>query len=219
MIMSRTRVVVADDDLLVREGIARLLKRSRFELSGVAGDASELMQLVRREAPDIVVLDIRMPPSYSTEGFEAAHAIRGQFPEIGIMLLSAHAEVNRAVDLLAEGERVGYLLKTRVTNATAFLEDLQRVADGGSVIDPTLVKELVSSGNVDDPLRALTAREREVLGHMAEGRSNAGIARVLWVTEGTVKKHVRSILAKLPLPDTGDDHRRVLAVITFLEAQ
>ncbi|HTX09717.1 MAG TPA: response regulator transcription factor [Solirubrobacteraceae bacterium] len=217
--MSRTRVVVADDDLLVREGIARLLKSSRFELSGVAGDASELMQLVRREAPDIVVLDIRMPPSYSTEGLEAAHAIRGQFPEIGILLLSAHAEVNRAVDLLAEGERVGYLLKTRVTNATAFLEDLQRVADGGSVIDPTLVRELVSSGNVDDPLGALTAREREVLGHMAEGRSNAGIARVLWVTEGTVKKHVRSILAKLPLPDTEDDHRRVLAVITFLEAQ
>jgi len=217
--MCRTRVVVADDDLLVREGIARLLKSSRFELSGVAGDASELMQLVRRETPDIVVLDIRMPPSYSTEGLEAAHAIRGQFPEIGILLLSAHAEVNRAVDLLAEGERVGYLLKTRVTNATAFLEDLQRVADGGSVIDPTLVRELLSSGNVDDPLGALTAREREVLGHMAEGRSNAGIARVLWVTEGTVKKHVRSILAKLPLPDTGDDHRRVLAVITFLEAQ
>jgi DNA-binding NarL/FixJ family response regulator len=219
MIMSKTRVVVADDDLLLREGIARLLKGSQFELSGLAGDASELMQLVRRIEPDLVVLDIRMPPSYSTEGLEAAHAIRGQFPEIGILLLSAHAEVNRAVDLLAEGERVGYLLKTRVTNATAFLEDLQRVADGGSVIDPTLVRELVSSGNVDDPLGALTAREREVLGHMAEGRSNAGIARVLWVTEGTVKKHVRSILAKLPLPDTEDDHRRVLAVITFLEAQ
>jgi serine/threonine-protein kinase PknK len=219
MIMSRTRVVVADDDLLVREGIARLLKRSQFELSGLAGDASELMQLVSCDAPDIVVLDIRMPPSYSTEGLEAAHTIRGQFPEIGILLLSAHAEVNRAVDLLAEGERVGYLLKTRVTNATAFLDDLQRVADGGSVIDPTLVRELVSSGKVDDPLGTLTAREREVLGHMAEGRSNAGIARVLWVTEGTVKKHVRSILAKLPLPETADDHRRVLAVITFLEAQ
>jgi DNA-binding NarL/FixJ family response regulator len=219
MIMSRTRVVVADDDLLLREGIARLLKGSQFELSGLAGDASELMQLVRRIEPDLVVLDIRMPPSYSTEGLEAAHAIRGQFPDIGILLLSAHAEVNRAVDLLAEGERVGYLLKTRVTNATAFLEDLQRVADGGSVIDPTLVRELVSSGKVHDPLGTLTPREREVLGHMAEGRSNAGIARVLWVTEGTVKKHVRSILAKLPLPDTGDDHRRVLAVITFLEAQ
>jgi DNA-binding NarL/FixJ family response regulator len=219
MIMSRTRVVVADDDLLLREGIARLLKGSQFELSGLAGDASELMQLVRRDAPDLVVLDIRMPPSYSTEGLEAAHAIRCQFPQIGILLLSAHAEVKRAVDLLAEGERVGYLLKTRVTNATAFREDLQRVADGGSVIDPTLVKELVSSGKVDDPLGTLTAREREVLGHMAEGRSNAGIARVLWVTEGTVKKHVRSILAKLPLPETDNDHRRVLAVITFLEAR
>jgi DNA-binding NarL/FixJ family response regulator len=216
--MNRTRVVIADDDLLLREGIARLLERSPFELAGLAGDASELMQLVRRRPPDLVVLDIRMPPSYSNEGLEAAHAIRSEFPEIGILLLSAHAEINRAVDLLAWGERVGYLLKSRVTNAAAFLDDLRRVADGGSVIDPMLVKELVSSGRFEDPLATLTPREREVLQHMAEGRSNVGIARSLLVTEGTVHKHVRSILAKLPLPHTQDDHRRVLAVITFLES-
>jgi DNA-binding NarL/FixJ family response regulator len=215
----RTRVVIADDDLLLREGVARLLEGSPFELVGAAGDAVELMGLVREHAPELVILDIRMPPSHTTEGLDAAQAIRSEFPEIGILLLSAHVEVNRAIDLLAEGQRAGYLLKSRVTEPAGFLEDLQRIADGGSVIDPALVRELVAARRVQDPLGELTPREREVLALMAEGRSNAGIAHRLVVTEGTVEKHVRSVLGKLPLPDTGDDHRRVLAVITFLEAQ
>jgi DNA-binding NarL/FixJ family response regulator len=213
-----TRVVIADDDLLLREGIARLLEHSAFDVAGLAGDAVELMRLVRERNPGLVVLDIRMPPSFATEGLDAARAIRAEFPEIGILVLSAHVEVDLAIDLLAEGNGVGYLMKNRVTEADAFLENLQRIADGGSVIDPALVKELVASNRVGHPLNELTPREREVLGLMAEGRSNAGIAGRLWVTEGTVEKHVRSILAKLPLPDTADDHRRVLAVITYLEA-
>jgi DNA-binding NarL/FixJ family response regulator len=213
-----TRVVIADDDLLLREGIARLLEHSAFEVVGLAGDAVELMRLVREQNPGLVVLDIRMPPSFATEGLDAARAIRAEFPEIGILVLSAHVEADLAIDLLAEGNGVGYVLKNRVTEADAFLENLQRIADGGSVIDPALVKELVASNRVGHPLNELTPREREVLGLMAEGRSNAGIAGRLWVTEGTVEKHVRSILAKLPLPNTADDHRRVLAVITYLEA-
>jgi len=212
-------VVIADDDLLVREGIARLLEPSRFEVVGLARDVTELMQLVHEHAPELVVVDIRMPPSHTTEGLEAAQRIRTEFPEIGILVLSAHVEVHRAVDLLSEGRKVGYLLKSRVTEVGDFLEALDRIAAGGSVIDPGLVKELVAARRVHDPLGDLTPREREVLQLMAEGRSNAGIARRLWVSEGTVHKHVRSILSKLPLSDTDDDHRRVLAVITFLQAQ
>jgi DNA-binding NarL/FixJ family response regulator len=218
-VMGDLRVVIADDDLLLREGIARLLDPSRFEVVGVAGDATELMRLVHEHLPGLVVLDIRMPPSHTTEGLVAAQAIRAQFPEIGILVLSAHVEVHRALDLLSEGRGIGYLLKSRVTDVSDFLETLERVADGGSVIDPGLVKELVAARRVEDPLRELTPREREVLQLMAEGRSNAGIARKLWVSEGTVHKHVRSILSKLPLPETADDHRRVLAVITFLGFQ
>jgi DNA-binding NarL/FixJ family response regulator len=214
-----TRVIIADDDVLLREGIARLLEPSRFEVVGLAGDATELMRLVRDTVPDLVVLDVRMPPSHTTEGLDAAQAIRAEFPEIGILVLSAHVEVHRAVDLLSEGRRIGYLLKSRVTDVGEFLEALERIADGGSVIDPGLVKELVVARRVQDPLRELTPRERQVLELMAEGRSNAGIARQLWVSEGTVHKHVRSILSKLPLSETADDHRRVLAVITFLQAQ
>jgi DNA-binding NarL/FixJ family response regulator len=213
------RVAIADDDVLLREGIASLLERSRYDVVGLAGDVSELMGLVRAQRPDLVVLDIRMPPSHTTEGLDAAQTIRREFPEIGILVLSAHVEVDRAVGLLSEGHSVGYLLKSRVTEVRDFLETLERIAGGGSVIDPSLVKELVAARRVDDPLRDLTPREREVLQLMAEGRSNAGIARQLWVTEGTVHKHVRSILSKLPLSETADDHRRVLAVITFLEAQ
>ena len=212
-------MVIADDDLLVREGIARLLEPSRFEVVGLARDVTELMQLVHEHAPELVVVDIRMPPSHTTEGLEAAQRIRTEFPEIGILVLSAHVEVHRAVDLLSEGRKVGYLLKSRVTEVGDFLEALDRIAAGGSVIDPGLVKELVAARRVHDPLGDLTPREREVLQLMAEGRSNAGIARRLWVSEGTVHKHVRSILSKLPLSDTDDDHRRVLAVITFLQAQ
>jgi DNA-binding NarL/FixJ family response regulator len=213
------RVIVADDDVLLREGIARLLEPSRFDVVGLAGDVTELMGLVREHLPELVVVDIRMPPSHTTEGLDAAQAIRAEFPRIGILVLSAHVEVHRAMDLLSEGRRVGYLLKSRVTEVGDFLETLERIADGGSVIDPGLVKELVAARRVEDPLRELTPREREVLQLMAEGRSNAGIARQLWVTEGTVHKHVRSILSKLPLSETADDHRRVLAVITFLQAQ
>jgi DNA-binding NarL/FixJ family response regulator len=214
-----TRVIVADDDVLLREGIARLLESSRFEVVGLAGDVTELMALVREHLPELVVLDIRMPPSHTTEGLDAAQAIRAKYPAICILVLSAHVEVHRAVGLLSEGRGVGYLLKSRVTQVDDFLETLERVADGGSVIDPGLVQELVAARRVQDPLRDLTPREREVLQLMAEGRSNAGIARQLWVSEGTVHKHVRSILSKLPLSETADDHRRVLAVITFLQAQ
>jgi DNA-binding NarL/FixJ family response regulator len=217
--MGTIRVVIADDDLLVREGIARMLDRAPFEVVGVAGEASELMGLVREHVPELVVADIRMPPSHTTEGLDAARAIRSEFPQIGILVLSAHVEVHRAVDLLAEGEGVGYLLKSRVTEVADFLDTLERIAGGGSVIDPGLVKELVSARRSQDRLSDLTPREHEVLGLMAEGRSNAGIARLLVVTEATVEKHVHSILAKLRLSETQDDHRRVLAVIAFLGAQ
>jgi serine/threonine-protein kinase PknK len=165
------------------------------------------------------VVDIRMPPTHSTEGLEAARAIREEFPEIGILVLSAHAEVEHAMELLAGGERIGYLLKSRVTDVDEFVETVERVARGGSVIDPALVQELVAAQRPDDRLAELTTREREVLALMAEGRSNAGIASVLWVTEGTVEKHIHSILAKLGLRDAGEVHRRVLAVITFLDSR
>ena len=211
--------MIADDDLLLREGIAKLLEPSPFDVVGLAGDVTELMQLVREHVPELVVLDIRMPPSHTTEGLDAAKAIRADFPEIGILVLSAHVEVHRAIDLLAEGRRVGYLLKTRVTQVGDFLETLERIAGGASVIDPALVQELVAARRIHDPLGDLTPREHEVLQLMAEGRSNAGIARRLWVSEGTVQKHVHSILGKLPISETVDDHRRVLAVVTFLEAQ
>jgi DNA-binding NarL/FixJ family response regulator len=218
-VMENIRVVIADDDVLLREGIASLLGRSPFEVAGLAGDAAQLLRLVRTRAPDLVVLDIRMPPTHTTEGLEAAQAIRAEFPQVAILVLSAHVEVHRAMDLLAEGDRVGYLLKSRVTEVDDFRETVERIAAGGCIIDPALVRELVAAQRVEDPLAALTAREREVLQLMAEGRSNAGIAKLLWVTEGTVEKHVRSILAKLALPETSEDHRRVLAVIRYLEAQ
>jgi serine/threonine-protein kinase PknK len=160
-----------------------------------------------------------MPPTHTSEGLEAARQIRQELPETAILVLSAHAEVEHAMELLASGRRIGYLLKSRVTDVAEFLDTLQRVARGGSVVDPALVQELVAARRRDDPLAVLSAREREVLALMAEGRSNAGIARRLWVTEGTVEKHVRAILTKLSLAETDDDHRRVLAVLTFLEAR
>ena len=217
--MPPTRVAVADDDVLLREGIASLLERSGFEVVGQAGDASELLELVRAQEPELVIVDIRMPPNHETEGLDAARVIRAERPHTGIVVLSAHAQVDEAMELLAGGERIGYLLKSRVTDVKHFLESLDRIVQGGSVVDPGLVHELVSARHRDDTLADLTPREREVLGLMAEGRSNAGIARRLWVTPGTVEKHVHSILAKLPLPETDDDHRRVLAVIAFLEAR
>ncbi|MDT5301987.1 MAG: hypothetical protein QOG79_5229 [Mycobacterium sp.] len=181
-------------------------------------DGGQLVALVRESTPDLVVADIRMPPTHTTEGLDAARVIREEFPEIAILVLSAHVEVEHAMELLASGHSIGYLLKSRVTDVVDFVETLERIAKGASVVDPALMSELVSAQRRDDPLAALSAREREVLALMAEGRSNAGIAHRLWVTEGTVEKHVRSILTKLNLPEAGGDHRRVLAVITFLEA-
>jgi DNA-binding NarL/FixJ family response regulator len=213
------RIALADDDVLLREGLASLLERSGFEVVGQAGDAGELLALVREHEPDLVMVDIRMPPGHETEGLEAARVIRDEFPEAGILVLSAHVEVEQAMELLATGHRIGYLLKSRVTDVREFIETVERIVQGGSVVDPGLVQELVAARRRDDPLEELTPREREVLGLMAEGRSNSGIARRLWVTEGTVEKHVHSILAKLSLPETDDDHRRVLAVIAFLEAR
>jgi DNA-binding NarL/FixJ family response regulator len=215
--MSRTRVAIADDDVLLREGLASLLERSEFEVVGQAGNAPGLLTLVREQVPDLVVIDIRMPPGHSTEGLEAAQAIRREFPDTALLLLSAHVEVEHAMQILASGQGVGYLLKSRITDVAEFVETLERVARGGSVVDPALVKELVDARHRHDPLAALTEREREVLALVAEGRSNAGVAHQLWVTEGTVEKHVRSILTKLELPEAEDDHRRVLAVLTFLE--
>jgi len=216
--MARARVVVAEDDVLLREGLASLLERSGFEVAGQTDNGQELVELVRGEQPELVLVDIRMPPTNTTEGLEAAQAIREEFPDVGILVLSAHVEVEQAMELLATGQRIGYLLKSRVTDVDEFLETIDRIAAGGSVVDPALVQELVAAQRAEDPLDVLTPREREVLALMAEGRSNAGIAKRLWVTEGTVEKHVHSILTKLRLPETGDDHRRVLAAITFLDS-
>jgi DNA-binding NarL/FixJ family response regulator len=215
---SGTRVVLADDDVLLREGLASLLERSGLEVAGQAGDADELIRLVREQRPALAVVDIRMPPGYATEGLAAAQVIRREFPGTAVVVLSAHAEVEHAIDLLASGHRSGYLLKSRVTDVAEFIDTLRRVERGGSAVDPVLVAELVAARRTDDPLAALTGREREVLALMAEGRSNAGIGQVLWVTEGTVEKHVRSILMKLRLPETAEAHRRVLAVLAFLDA-
>lgn len=217
--MSALRVVVADDDVLLREGLASLLDRSGFDVVGKAADATALLALVRDQKPQLVIVDIRMPPTHTSEGLDAARVIRAELPNTAIMVLSAHVEVEHATELLAGGHAIGYLLKTRVTDVADFIDTLERIAKGASVVDPALVQELVSARRRNDPLAALTAREQEVLMLMAEGRSNAGIARELWVAEGTVEKHVRSILAKLNLPETGDDHRRVRAVITYLEAR
>ena len=213
------RVALADDDILLREGLASLLERSGFDVVGQCGDAQQLMALVRQQLPELVIVDIRMPPGHSTEGLDAAREIRSEFPDTGILILSAHVDVEHAMDLLASGQRSGYLLKSRVINVDDFIETLRRVVRGASVVDPVLVKELVAARRADDPLDVLSPREREVLSLMAEGRSNAGIARDLWVTEGTVEKHVRSILMKLGLPEADDVHRRVLAVLTFLGAR
>lgn len=212
------RVALADDDVLLREGLASLLERAGFEIAGQAGDAAGLIALVRDRRPELAVVDIRMPPGYSTEGLDAAQVIQRDFPQTAVVILSAHVEVDHAMDLLASGQRTGYLLKSRVTNVGEFIETLEGIVRGGSAVDPALVRELVAARRVADPLRALSEREREVLSLMAEGRSNAGIARPLWISEATVEKHVRSIMLKLRLPESGDDHRRVLAVLAFLEA-
>jgi DNA-binding NarL/FixJ family response regulator len=216
--MNAVRVVVADDDVLLREGLASLLGRSGFDVVGQAGDATELLEAVRELQPELAVVDIRMPPTHGTEGLDAAKTIRQEWPEIAILVLSAHVDVDHAMELLAGGRSIGYLLKSRVTDVADFVDTVGRIANGASVVDPALVAELVSARRRDDPLDVLSTREREVLTLMAEGLSNAGIGRRIWVTEGTVEKHVRSILTKLNLPETGDDHRRVRAVIMYLDA-
>jgi DNA-binding NarL/FixJ family response regulator len=213
------RVVVADDDVLLREGVAGLLERAGFEVAGQAGDAEELLRAVRDRRPDLVIVDIRMPPNHETEGLDAARVIRRELPDVGILVLSAHAEADEAMGLLATGQGIGYLLKSRVTKVGDFIEAVDRVIEGGSVVDPAIVQELVSVRRREDRLERLTPREREVLALVAEGASNAGIAKRLWVTEGTVEKHVRSVMAKLHLPETPDDHRRVLAVLAFLDSR
>ena len=216
---TRGRVVIADDDVLLREGVTSLLDRAGFDVVGQAGDADGLLALVRDRKPDLAIVDIRMPPTHTTEGLDAARAIREEAPETAILVLSAHADVEHAMDLLASGERSGYLLKSRITDVDDFLDTIDRILKGGSAVDPALVQELVAARHVRDPLAELSPRELEVLALMAEGCSNAGIAHRLWVTEGTVEKHVQSILRKLQLPETAEHHRRVLAVVAFLESR
>jgi serine/threonine-protein kinase PknK len=213
------RAVLADDDVLLREGLASLLDRSGFEVVGQAGDAVRLLGLVRSARPELAIIDIRMPPGHGTEGLQAARVIRAELPGTAIVVLSAHVEVDQAMELLAGGERLGYLLKSRVTNVAEFIETVRRITAGATVVDPSLVQELVRARRRRDPLDVLSPREREVLALMAEGASNAGIARRIFVTEGTVEKHVRSILTRLNLPESETDHRRVLAVLRFLEAR
>jgi DNA-binding NarL/FixJ family response regulator len=213
------RVVLADDDVLLREGLASLLDRSGFDVVGQAGDGVELLELVRATTPEVTIVDIRMPPAHTNEGLVAARAIRQELPGIAIIVLSAHVEVDEAMELLAGGEGLGYLLKSRVTDVAQFIDTVERIAAGASVVDPSLVQELVKARRRRDPLEVLSPREREVLALMAEGGSNAGIARRIFVSEGTVEKHVRSILTKLDLPETETGHRRVLAVLRFLESR
>ena len=217
--MSAVQVVVADDDVLLREGVASLLDRSGFDVVGQAGNHDELLAIVRDKRPQLVVTDIRMPPTHTSEGLDAAQTIRAELPDTAILVLSAHVDVDHAMELLAGGRAIGYLLKTRVTDVAEFVDTVGRIANGASIVDPALVQELVSARRRNDPLAALSSREREVLTLMAEGLSNAGIARRIWVTEGTVEKHVRSILTKLDLSETSDDHRRVRAVIMFLDSR
>ena len=215
------RVVVADDAVILREGLARLLTEAGFEIAGLAADPDELISLVKTERPDVVIVDIRMPPTNTDEGLRAAKEIRAQTPETGILVLSQHVRASYALELLSDGsEGVGYLLKERVSDLDELASSVERVAHGGSVLDPLVVEQLVGrSRGGDDPLEHLTGREREVLSLMAEGRSNRAIAARLFVTEHTVEKHVKSIFATLRLPPSPDDHRRVLAVVTYLDAR
>ncbi len=215
------RVAVADDAVILREGLARLLEEAGFEVVGLAADGEQLMELVDTAEPDVVIVDIRMPPTHTDEGLRAAKAIRQRSSTIGILVLSQHVNARYALELLSDGtDRVGYLLKERVSDLTDLAGSIERIGEGGSVLDPAVVAQLVGRPRKgDNPLDRLTDREREVLALMAEGRSNKGIAEQLVVTEHTVEKHVKSIFATLRLPPSPDDHRRVLAVITYLNSQ
>jgi len=213
------RVVVADDSVLMREGIVRLLEEGGFEVVGQAGDADDLKRKVRAHKPDVAVIDIRMPPTNTDDGLRAALELREELPETGVLVLSQYVEEGYAVDLLSEGgEGVGYLLKDRVAEVKLFVDAVERVAGGGSALDPEVVAHMLKRKRSDDPLEELTPREREVLGLMAEGRSNRAVADALVVTERAIEKHVTSIFGKLRLTASPEDHRRVLAVLTYLRA-
>jgi DNA-binding NarL/FixJ family response regulator len=213
------RVVIADDSVLLREGLSRLLEESGFEVAGQAGDAEDLLRKVGAHRPDVAVVDVRMPPTHTDEGLRAAHRIRAEHPDTAVLVLSQYVEEAYALELLSEStERTGYLLKDRVADVETFTDAVRRVAGGGSALDPEVVALLLGRRRREDPLDALTAREKEVLGLMAEGRSNAAIAEALVVTERAVEKHVTSIFSKLDLTPTVEDHRRVLAVLAYLRA-
>ena len=213
------RVVVADDSVLLREGVVRLLEENGFDVVGQAGDAEDLIRKVRAHKPDVAVVDIRMPPTNTDDGLRAALEIRAELPDTGVLVLSQYVEEGYALDLVGESAGgVGYLLKDRVADVDRFVDSVKRVADGGSALDPEVVSQLVGRARRDDPLEELTPREREVLELMAEGRTNGSIAGHLVVTEGAVEKHVTSIFGKLGLPPADQAHRRVLAVLRFLEA-
>jgi DNA-binding NarL/FixJ family response regulator len=214
------RVVVADDAVILREGLARLLEEAGFEVAGLAADADELQSLVERTMPDVAIVDIRMPPTHTDEGLRAAKQIRARWPHVGILVLSQHVQARYAVELLAAGtEGVGYLLKDRVSDFDELSTSVHRVGAGGSAIDPLVVAQLVGQRRKGDtPLEELTERELDVLALMAEGRSNKAIGERLYITEHTVEKHVKNIFATLRLPPSEADHRRVLAVVTFLNA-
>jgi DNA-binding NarL/FixJ family response regulator len=213
------RVVLAEDSVLLREGVARILVEAGFEVVGQAGNADELLLKVRSYSPDVAIVDIRMPPTHTDEGLRAAQEIREKHPNCGVLVLSQYVEAAYAMELLAESaEGVGYLLKDRVSDVNEFADAVRRVGEGGSALDPTIVSQLVGRRRRDDPIDQLTPREREVLGLMAEGRSNSGIAEQLVVTDRAVEKHVTSIFSKLRLPAASEDHRRVLAVLAYLRS-
>lgn len=212
------RVVIAEDSVLLREGLTRLLQDAGHEVTGRVGDAEALLAAVESQRPDLAVVDVRMPPGFDDEGMRAAVRIRERHPSVAVLVLSQHVETRHVLGLAASGG-FGYLLKDRVLQVDDFLDATERVARGGSALDPEVVATLVAPSGRNDPLAELTAREREVLGLMAEGRTNAGIARRLWLTEKTVETHVRAILGKLGLPSSDDDHRRVLAALIYLRAQ
>jgi DNA-binding NarL/FixJ family response regulator len=214
------RVVLADDSLILREGLARLLDEAGFEVAGQAADGAELIELVEAERPDVAIVDIRMPPTHTDEGLQAAREIRKRLPETGILVLSQYVRPSYALELLSQGtEGIGYVLKDRVSDLEELASSVRRIGEGGSVLDPTVVAQLVERPRTGpDPLEDLSEREREVLALMAEGRSNKAIGQQLFITEHTVEKHVKSIFGKLRLSATADDHRRVLAVLRFLSA-
>jgi DNA-binding NarL/FixJ family response regulator len=212
------RVVVADDSTLLREGLVRLLEEAGLEVVGQAADGEELLRKVRAHKPDVAVVDVRMPPTHTDEGLRAAREIRAELPEVSVLVLSQYVEVAYARELLAESaEGLGYLLKDRVADVEALTDAVRRVGGGGSALDPEVVSQMLGRRRADDPLEQLTPREREVLGLMAEGRSNAAIAAELVVSERAVEKHVTGIFAKLELGASSEDHRRVLAVLRFLD--